>query len=392
MSKAKKIRVIISIVCISFIQGLQYTVSPVLSQIQEHYPDVNISLVQMLITAPSLLAMIIAIISGWLVVKVSKKRLLLIGSFLAGLTGFLPLLSDSFGLLLFSRTLYGVGLGLATALNTAVVADFFEGGERTFIMGIQAASVGAGMFIEMTLSGILGAYGFEKVYFVHIIGFISLFLLAILLPDTGKTKIANSEKIRLNAKVFKISFLGLLEFMFLITFTTNISMHVSGTIADSSSASGALTGVFSFSQIIMGLALGWVIKVTKQYTLPAAMLNFAIGAVILALFPGNYSLLLIGSVFCGFSQGMFIPQAMCEISNAVKPVATAMASACFTCAMCIGQLISPSVLNNAAKYILEGATTANVYLISSIGMAVIAGIVIISKRLEKRRIKGRILS
>ena len=40
MSKSKKIKIIITIVCISFIQGLQFCVSPVLGQIQEHYPDV----------------------------------------------------------------------------------------------------------------------------------------------------------------------------------------------------------------------------------------------------------------------------------------------------------------------------------------------------------------
>ena len=34
-------------------------------------------------------------------------------------------------------------------------------------MGIQAASVGAGMFVETTLSGFLGNYGFIYVNFVH---------------------------------------------------------------------------------------------------------------------------------------------------------------------------------------------------------------------------------
>ncbi len=74
-------------------------------------------------------------------------------SLVAGITGFLPYLSDSFGLLFFSRTFYGVGLGLATALNTAVVAEFFEGDERVSVMGIQAASVGAGMVVVTTVGG-----------------------------------------------------------------------------------------------------------------------------------------------------------------------------------------------------------------------------------------------
>ena len=374
MSQAKKIKIIISIVCISFLQGLQYTVSPVLNQIQEHYPKVDVSLVQMLITAPSLLAMIIAVISGWLVIKISKKKLLLFASLVAGISGIIPFLADSFGLWLFSRVFFGVALGLATALNTAVVADFFEGEERVAAMGIQAASVGAGMFVETTLSGFLGNYGFIYVNFVHSIGFISMILLALLLPDTGKVKTGNN-KILLNKKVFYISFLGALEFLFLISFTTNISMHLSGSLAGSASVSGILTGIFSGSQILMGLLLGYITRITRKHTLPIAMLSFAFGAILLILFSSNMVMLMIGAVFCGFSQGMFIPQAMCEITNAVDPISTAMAAACFTCAMCIGQLISPTVLNTLSQLIFKDVTTSHVYLLSAIFMTVIAVVV-----------------
>ena len=287
MSKGKKIKIIISIAAISFIQGLQYCVSPVLGQIQEHYPDVNISLVQMLITAPALLSMIVAVLSGWLVLKISKKKLLLFASLVAGITGFLPYLSDSFGLLFFSRTFYGVGLGLATALNTAVVAEFFEGDERVSVMGIQAASVGAGMVVVTTVGGMLGAGGFKNAYLINVIGFISLILIACCLPDTGKAQASGSEKIQLNKEVFKISFLGMLEFLFLITFTTNIAMHLSGNLAGNTAVSGNLTGVFSGSQIVIGLILGMVTKITKKYTLPVAMLSFSIGGLLLSVEPDH---------------------------------------------------------------------------------------------------------
>ncbi len=230
---------------ISFIQGLQYCVSPVLGQLQEHFPDVNISMVQMLITAPALLSMIVAVLSGWLVLKISKKKLFLFASLVAGITGFLPYLSDSFGLLFFSRTFYGVGLGFATALNTAVVAEFFEGDERVSVMGIQAASVGAGMVVVTTVGEMLGAGGFKNAHLINVIGFISLILIACCLPDTGKAQASGSEKIQLNKEVFKISFLGMLEFLFLITFTTNIAMHLSGNLAGNTAVSGNLTGVFS---------------------------------------------------------------------------------------------------------------------------------------------------
>lgn len=383
MSKAKKIKIIITIICISFVQGLQFSLSPVLGPIQEHFPEVSVSMIQMLVTAPTFLSIVVAVISGWLVVKISKKKLLVFAGAVAGITGFLPFLSDSFSLLFASRILYGIALGLCIALNTDVVAEFFEGDERVSVMGIQAASVGAGMVVVTTVGGFIGSFGFRNAYYINVIGFIAMILIAVCLPETGTAKVSSTEKIKLNKTVWKTAFLGVMEMLFLITFSTNIAMHISGSLAGSTTVSGNLTGVFSASQIVVGLILGTITKITKKYTLPAAMLCFSVGGLILILFPSNYIMLMVGAVFCGFSQGMFIPTAMVDVSNAVKPVATAMAAACMTCGNCFGQLISPTVLNTAAKVILGEATTTNVYLIATVGMTVTAVLVIIAKMKKK---------
>ena len=147
MSKTQKFKIIIAIVMISFLQGLQHSVTPVLGAIADTYPAVPTSFVQMLVSGPGLLAMVVALISGVLVTKISKKKLLLFAAAIGILTGFLPLLFDSFWLLFVCRMIYGMTLGLAMCLNTAVVAEFFEGDERVQVMGIQGASVGAGMML-----------------------------------------------------------------------------------------------------------------------------------------------------------------------------------------------------------------------------------------------------
>ena len=58
------------------------------------------------------------------------------------------------------------------------------------------------------------------------------------LPETGTVKVTNTEKIRLNKEVFTASVFGMLEFFFLITFTTNIAMHLSGPLAGNTAVSG----------------------------------------------------------------------------------------------------------------------------------------------------------
>ena len=96
MNKRKKWKIIVAVVCISFIQGLQFSVSPILGQISEHYQGVPVSLVQMLVTAPSLISIGVALASGWLAVKVSKKKLLLLASLVQESAG-----SSLFGLITF---------------------------------------------------------------------------------------------------------------------------------------------------------------------------------------------------------------------------------------------------------------------------------------------------
>ena len=318
----------------------------------------------------------------WAVVKISVKKLLLIGAVISGVTGFL---ADNFWLLFVSRTVYGIGLGIATTMNVAVVAEFFEGNERAQVMGIQAASVGAGVAVVSTLGGMLGRNAFTNSYFINVIGFIAFALIAVCLPDTGTVKETESEKIRLNRKVFMIDLFGVLEFIFLMSFTTNIAMHISGPLAGNTTVSGNLTGIFSGAQIVIGLLLGIIAKRAGRMTLPLAMFSFAAGAVILVAFPSSFPMLAAGAVLCGFSQGMFVPTALTELSNSVPQVATAMASASFTCAMNLGQLISPYALNTASGVLLGETTTGNVYIISVIGMVISAALAAVWKMRSSSR-------
>lgn len=374
LDKKTTYKIYVTIICISFLQGLQYSPSPVLKQIGEHFPEVSTNLVQMLITGPSLVGMFCALLSGMLVTKISKKKLLLAASLISGIAGIMPIFFDSFALLFGCRLVYGFALGLATALNTAVVAEWFEGDARVKAMGIQAASVGAGMAVTTAGAGYLGAKIFTDSYYINLIGFVCFVLILAFLPETGKVIQTSENKIRINRRVVVIAILGAMEFMFLISFTTNISMHLTGRLAGDTAASGNLTSIFSIAQILIGLVLASVTKITKKATLPIAMLSFVLGAILLIGFSSNFAVLCIGSVFCGFSQGIFIPTAMVEESNAVPPAAATLASGVFTCGTCIGQLLSPVVLNTAAEKIFKEVTTSGVYTVAAVGMLICAAL------------------
>lgn len=385
MKKYKTWHLYLAIIAISFLQGLQFTVSSVLGDIAKHYPDVPVSLIQMTITGPALLSMIVSLASGWLVLKISKKKLLVFGAMEAGIMGFLPFLADSFPLLLGTRVLFGICLGIATTMNVAVVAEFFEGSARVKAMGIQAASIGAGMAVINFVVGLLGQISFQTSYWINMIAFLCMAILMTFLPDTGRAKPAKGEKIQLNARVYILDLFTIVEFLFVITITTNIAMHLDGSLAGSSSVSGTVTSCFAAAQICIGLVLGLVVKLTRKYTLAVAMASFAIGALLIALNPASLPLLGIGAAFCGFSQGMFVPTAATEMTNVVNPVSAAMASATLTIAMNLGQFISPTLVNGMTKGILGEATTTNVYLLGSVCMAITAVMMVFYRHFTGRR-------
>ena len=370
--KSTTIKIYITIACISLLQGMQFGPSPVLKQIGDHFSDVSTSMIKMLVTGPSLIGMFCALACGVMVTKISKKKLLLICSLVAAASGILPVFVDSFAFLFACRMVYGFVVGFATALNTAVVAEWFEGEARVKAMGFQAATVGAGMAIIKAGAGILGADVFTNSYYINALAFLSFIVIFFCLPETGKAVPAEGSKISINGRVLLIGFLGMLEYIFLISYTTNISMHLSGALEGDSIAAGNLDTIFSVTQIVIGLILGYITRITKKATIPVSMGCFTLGAVVLALFPSNFIMLSLGSILCGFSQGIFMPTAMVEAANAVPAVAAAMASGVLTCGTCIGQLISPFLLDNTAKAVNGSVTTTGVYTVAAIGMAVAA--------------------
>ena len=75
--KGIKARVIISIFAISLVNGLQHVLSPVLSSVRDHYPDISVSMIQMLVTTPMLIAIVFALLTGWIALYISKKKIFL---------------------------------------------------------------------------------------------------------------------------------------------------------------------------------------------------------------------------------------------------------------------------------------------------------------------------
>ncbi len=369
-----KIRVVVSIFAIAIINGLQHTLSPVLSSISDHYPYISVSMIQMLVTVPMLIAIVFALLTGWVALYVSKKKIFIFAGIVSFVTGLMPLMNDSFYLLFVSRGLYGISLGIVVSLVTALVADFFEGDERVQVMGIQGASVGTGMVVVTTLSGIVGESDFHRVYFLGILGLVCAIVIAVLLPDRPVEKVREGERktIRLNGRVWTIAAFLFAEGFFIIIFATNVAMHLGGALKGNTVVAGTITGVFSGSQIVMGLLLGRITRIMKGFTGPVAMLAMGAGFMIMSFASESIPMLVMSAILCGYSQSVYCAGAMAEVTTVVDPESTPMAASLLTVALCVSQFISPVAMNGVCTLFYGERTTSGVYFLGGIGITIVA--------------------
>ena len=157
----------------------------------------------------------------------------------------------------------GAGMGLLMSLSTAIIADYFDGAERTAVMGLQGAGAGGGVLLASLLGGMAGKTDFRGIYPLHLIAFVYLAGIALCLPESEPTPPKQGEKLALNRQVFALCGITALEAVLFTAFTTNISMHLSGAAETATLIAGRLTALFSVTQIGAGLCLGTVNRWTK---------------------------------------------------------------------------------------------------------------------------------
>lgn len=98
--------------------------SSALAKIAQAFPEVSVSAVQTLTTLPSLIAVVVILLSGYLSSWLRKKRIVVIsvGLMLAG--GLMPLVfHQNFTQLVFAGIVFGLGYGGVSPMTTALIHE-----------------------------------------------------------------------------------------------------------------------------------------------------------------------------------------------------------------------------------------------------------------------------
>ena len=202
-------------------------VSPALAKIGQAFPDVDKTLIKLILTLPCLVIIPFSLFSGWLAARMSKKKIILIGLVIYIIAGIGAGFAQSITQLLIIRGIFGIGVGLIMPLSTTLIASFFDGEERTKMMGLYSSITSLGGVVFQAIAGMVAVISWRYSFGVYGLAIITALLTIFWLPEPPRQKITGKKvKVKLPFGIYGLAVLSVLLMIAFFAVPTNLALFI----------------------------------------------------------------------------------------------------------------------------------------------------------------------
>lgn len=366
-------------------------VGSAIAAIAQSFPDVPISTVQLLSTLPGLGSLLITLIAGQMAMRISKKTLVLLGIALVTIGGMIPAFWNQsiYGLLACSIIL-GMGVGFISTLSPMLLSQYFDGEERSTMMGINTGVTSLGAMILTAIGGYLGGSHWQNLYLVYSFGIVIFFITLFCLPkDQVERTFTNKEKQKqtkqkLNTYVFIVYFVVFLLGIAFTAYMANLSIVVAEKGMGGTTLTGFINAVGTIGGIATGLGFKYVRKFTKPNTLAFGFI-FLLITLVLTYFFANTAILMIAAIFSSVSMVTVMATAPFMLSMLSEPQQIPLVMSLYAFVNGLSSAIAPKIIS--LLHIPAG--TPSFIFAGVICLAVI--LLLLLTNFEKKTESGRLL-
>ncbi|MFA9456354.1 MFS transporter [Halalkalibacter sp. AB-rgal2] len=321
-------------------------ISPALGDIALAFPNSNETTIKLILTLPSVMIIPFIFVSSHLTRRFSKKSILLIGMVFYLIGGLGGGLVPTIELLLLFRAILGIGVGLMMPLSTSLVADFFDGQERTTTMGQVSAVNNLGGVVLFLLSGVLAAISWRMAFSVYTLVVVSVIIVWLFLPK--QQLIDRGSKVKLEPLPKSVYFTGASMFFIILVFfalPSNMALFMQQEGIGNSQNAGMVISAGTAAGFVAGLILAQIKRIFQRFFYTVMLLLMAIGFLIIAFAP-NAFIIGCGVGLMGFGFGSLMPTVFDHVTRIVPRVQVVQAMAVVTSMLFLGQFLSPIILDS----------------------------------------------
>ncbi|MBD1822929.1 MFS transporter [Cyanobacteria bacterium FACHB-DQ100] len=371
------------------------TIAPSLPTMQSYFsgtPNVEFW-VRLVLTMPALFIVIGSPIAGQLVDTIGRKSLLIGAAFLYGLAGSSGFVLNSLFAILVGRALLGLAVAGVMVSATTLIADYYQGDERANFMGLQAAFMGLGGVLFLTVGGFIADVNWRLPFLIYLFSWVLLPAIVLLLFEPTRNKPSEDTPsqtgsratlpIRLLAFIYSAALLMQIIFYLI---PVQLPFYLQQLARASATQSGLAIALATLLSAIASMNYG---KLKRHLSfikiLAIAFLLMGLGYIGLGLV-NSYELVLLVLIPTGLGLGLLMPNLTVWTSTEAPDSLRGRALGGLTTFFFLGQFLSPVV----SQPISKGMGLAVTYGLAGVMLAVLGTVLWISQKSICRAIESRI--
>lgn len=321
-------------------------IAPILGEVAKEFPEASATAVQMVLTLPSIFIMVVSILTGQLAVKVPKRSLLFTGLTLFVVGGTAGVFAPTITLLLITRSLLGVGVGMIAPLATSLIADFFTGEERAQMVGYsQSARTVIGILVG-PLVGAIAAVNWRIVFWIYLLGAVIIIITVFFIPEPpqDEKKAHQTKAARLPRAVWLFAIFMMLHRLAFFVVPANLSVFVEENGWGRAELSGWAISAITLASFFASMFFAPIYKVIQRWLGMLSLATMAIGFGVLLLADGIIGLM-ISMLLLGVGQGFLFPLLLFQTAQASPAETRTLAIALVSSMRFLAQFIVPYVFS-----------------------------------------------
>lgn len=359
------------------------TIAPSLPTMQIQFAELeNVEFwVRLVLTMPALFIVVGSPIAGQLVDTIGRKPLLLASAMLYGLAGSSGFVLNSLFAILAGRAFLGLAVAGIMVSATTLIADYYKGDVRANFMGLQAAFMGFGGVLFLSVGGFIADISWRLPFLIYLFSWLLLpTMLAIYEPPRPTGDPLSNAAVSRSSLPMKL--LGLIYGSVLLQqiafymIPVQLPFHLQQVADVGASQTGLAIACATLFSALASMRYGKVKRRLSFISILAIAFGLmGLGYIGLGLV-SDYGLVLLILVPAGIGLGLMMPNLNVWIANEVPDAMRGRALGGLTTFMFLGQFLSPI----AAQPLRQGIGMAATYGLTGVLLATLAAMVWMFKK------------
>ncbi len=353
------------------------TISPALPQMAKVFSQVKNAgfLVKLVLTIPALMIAIFSPITGRLIDRYGRLRILWFSLVLYAISGSAGYYLNNIYHILISRAVLGLSVGMSMTIVITLIADYFEGMERQKFVGLQIAFMSLGGILFIGLGGILADVGWRYPFLIYLFSLLVLPLAIMFLEEPAivqKNKLV-SKHMKAPGIIWMLFFNTMFMWIVFFLIPVQIPFHLKSLGVEKNSLIGAAIATSTAFSAVSSFSYS---KIKSRFSFLSV---FAIGYFLMAVgfvcisISHSYLLVVIAMMLSGLGMGMMIPNTNMWVMKIVPPEIRGKEIGKLTTFWFLGQFLSPIIIFPVLNILSLSSTfmlAAGILLLMSIGFLV----------------------